>query len=458
MEKTLGKLLIVDDDPDVVTAARLFLKQHAVAVHTENSPENIPGVLSNGDYDLILLDMNFERDATSGAEGLHWLRRILQINPSVVVILATAYGDVELAVRGIKAGAFDFIPKPWQNEKLLATLSAAMRLRSSRREVDHLRLRQRELQTALAPPFHDLIGVSSAMQQVFETVEKVADTDADVLLLGANGTGKELVARALHKRSGRADEVFVSVDMGAVSETLFESELFGHVKGAFTDAREDRAGRFEVASGGTIFLDEIGNLTLPLQAKLLAVLENRTVTRVGSNETIPINVRLICASNRPLHEQVAQDEFREDLLYRINTVEIQLPPLKERLEDIPLLVDHFLEIYSRKYAKPIKRVDPRALERLGAYEWPGNIRELRHALERAVILTDHSILFPEDFLFNPSSRKEEGLTFPDFNLQSVEKTVIRKAIEKHHGNISQAARELGLTRSALYRRLEKYGL
>ena len=296
------------------------------------------------------------------------------------------------------------------------------------------------------------------MQQVFETVEKVADTDADVLLLGANGTGKELVARALHKRSGRADEVFVSVDMGAVSETLFESELFGHVKGAFTDAREDRAGRFEVASGGTIFLDEIGNLTLPLQAKLLAVLENRRVTRVGSNKTIPIDVRLICASNKPLHELVAKDEFREDLLYRINTVEIQLPPLKERQEDIPLLVDHFLEIYCRKYAKPIKRVDPRALERLREYEWPGNIRELRHALERAVIMIDHSILFPEDFLLSPSLRKEEGVTFPDFNLQSVEKTVIRKVIQKHHGNISQAARELGLTRSALYRRLEKYGL
>ena len=459
MEKTFGRILVVDDDQDVLLAARLLLKQHARRVDTESDPSHIPTLLENEAYDTILLDMNYAQDATSGREGLHWLGRILEIDPSAVVILVTAFGDVETAVGAIKAGATDFVLKPWQNEKLLATLSAAMKLRTSRVEVDRLRARQRQLIADTDQPFHDLVGASDVMHQVFDTVERVAGTDADVLVLGENGTGKELVARALHRRSARADEVFISVDMGAVSETLFESELFGHVKGAFTDAREDRAGRFEIASGGTLFLDEIGNLSLPLQAKLLSVLENRTVTRVGSNKSIPIDVRLICATNLPIRERVAAGEFRQDLLYRINTVEIGLPPLRDRVDDIPLLVAHFLGQYTRKYQKPQMQVHPRALQKLEQYSWPGNIRELQHALERAVILSDGPDIGPEDFLLAaPEASDEESLKLNEYHLETVEKTVIRKAIEKHQGNLSQAARELGITRSALYRRLEKYGL
>lgn len=459
MPPTLGKLLVVDDNPDVLTAARLLLKQHAQAVHTESRPGSIPDLLENGSYDIILLDMNFDRDATSGSEGFQWLQRILEIDPGAVVILMTAYGDVEVAVRAIKEGATDFVLKPWQNEKLLATLSSAMRLRSSRVEIDRLRDRQKGLAEALEGPFYDLLGVSPSMRQVFQLIERVAETDANVLILGENGTGKELVARALHKRSTRQDEAFVSVDMGAISETLFESELFGHVKGAFTDARQDRVGRFEIAHGGTLFLDEIGNLPLPLQPKLLAVLERRQLTRVGSNQPIPIDVRLVCASNMPLHDLISQNAFREDLLYRINTVEIHLPPLRERTEDISLLADDFLASYARKYGKSIEGIAPAAMDKLTRYRWPGNVRELRHAVERAVIMSDGATLQPDDFLLSPMTSVEgDGLSFTDYNLESVEKTVIRKAIEKHDGNISHAARELGLTRGALYRRLEKYGL
>ncbi len=459
MSKSFNKILIVDDDEDVLLAARLLLKQHAVLVHTEKDPQMIPNLLKNETYDIILLDMNFSQDATSGREGFHWLGKILQIDPSAVVILITAFGGVETAVQAIKEGATDFVLKPWQNEKLLATLSAAAKLRQSRLEVDHLRSRQKQLSEDLDQQVHNLISAAPAMQDIFIGIRKVAQTDADVLILGENGTGKELVARALHRQSSRSDEVFLGVDMGAVSETLFESELFGHVKGAFTDARENRAGRFEIASGGTLFLDEIGNLSLPLQAKLLAVLENRTVTRLGANKPTPIDVRLICATNMPIQDMVAKNEFRQDLLYRINTVELHLPPLRDRKEDILLLTDHFLEIYCKKYQKPLMRIQPTTLEKLDQYAWPGNIRELQHAIERAIIMNDGRVLQPTDFLLStPGIQDEKGLAFEDYNLEKVEKTVIRKAIEKHHGNISQAARELGLTRSALYRRLEKYGL
>ena len=459
MEKAFNKILVIDDDEDVLLAARLLLKQHAVLVHTEKDPQSIPALLQNESYDIILLDMNFAQDATSGREGFYWLDKILEIAPSAVVILITAYGGVDTAVRAIKEGATDFVLKPWQNEKLLGTLSVAAELRQSRLEVADLRQRQKDLSAALDQPFHDLIGVSPAIQKVFAAVQKVAATNADVLILGENGTGKELVARALHRQSGRADEVFVSVDMGAIHENLFESELFGHVKGAFTDAREDRAGRFEVASGGTLFLDEIGNLPLASQAKLLTVLENRTVTRLGANTPRPIDVRLICATNMPIHDMVGRNEFRQDLLYRINTVEIRLPPLRERPDDIPLLAGHFLETYCRKYHKPLVQIHPTALEKLERYPWPGNVRELQHAIERAIIMTDARLLQPADLLLSsPDTSPQDGLVFEDYNLETVERTVIRKAIEKHEGNISHAARELGLTRSALYRRLEKYGL
>ncbi|MCE5270154.1 sigma-54 dependent transcriptional regulator, partial [bacterium] len=384
---------------------------------------------------------------------------ILELDPQAVVILITAFGDVDMAVRAIKAGAVDFVLKPWRNEKLLATLSAAMQLRLSRREVSRLRSQQSQLSADLDRPFLGLLGVSAPMRAVFETIGKVAGTDADVLILGENGTGKELIARALHRQSRRADQAFISVDMGAVSETLFESELFGHEKGAFTDARQARAGRFEIASGGTLFLDEIGNLPLTLQSKLLTVLERRTVTRLGSNQPLPVDVRLICATNQDIHAQVARGQFRQDLLYRVNTVEIHLPPLRERTGDLPLLLEHFLGLYCRKYHKSAKRLAPATLEKLKRYAWPGNVRELRHAVERAVILSEESLLPPESFTCaGQESRDSAGLVFEDYNMDRVERLVIRKAIEKHSGNISKAARELGYTRSALYRRLEKYGL
>ncbi|MBN1271685.1 MAG: sigma-54-dependent Fis family transcriptional regulator [Candidatus Aminicenantes bacterium] len=458
MDKTSEKVLIVDDDVDILNAARLFLKQYVSLVTTENNPNKIPALLKNENYDVLLLDMNFAKGATSGKEGFEWLDRIHEIDPSLVVILITAYGDVEMAVRAIKEGAMDFVLKPWQNEKLLATLTAALSLRRSKKEADNLRLRQKQLIADLDQPFHDFIGNSPAMTKVYDSTRKVAQTEANVLILGENGTGKELVARELHRQSPRSDEVFISVDMGALSESLFESELFGHVKGAFTDAKGDRAGRFEIASGGTLFLDEIGNLSLPLQAKLLSVLETRKVTRLGSNKSIDVDVRLICATNLPITEMVLENKFRQDLLYRINTVEIHMPPLRDRPEDIPLLVDHFLKIYCKKYNKPQKKWSAATLNKLQKYRWPGNVRELQHAIERAVIMSDSKVLQPMDFFLSVQETKENNLIFEDFNLEEVEKIVIRKAISKHGGNISHAARELGLSRTSLYRRMEKYGL
>jgi len=458
MKKKKGKVLIVDDDEDILQAARLFLKQHATEVHIESSPHTITTLIKNENYDVIFLDMNFAKGATSGQEGFYWLDKILETDPSAVVVLITAFGDVGMAVRAIKEGATDFVLKPWQNEQFLATFNAAINLRYSRVEAESLRSRQKQLSADLDQPFHDFIGESKAIHDVFSTITKVAKTDANVLILGENGTGKELVARALHRQSPRTDEVFIAVDMGALSETLFESELFGHVKGAFTDAKESRAGRFEVASGGTLFLDEIGNLPLMLQAKLLGVIESRTVTRLGSNKSIPVDVRLICATNMPIHEMVTNNDFRQDLLYRVNTVEIHIPPLRERVEDIPLLVDHFLKIYCKKYNKTQKRMSAGTLKKLEKYQWPGNIRELQHAIERAVIMSDSSSLQPTDFLFPSPETKGDGIQLDTYNLEEVEKATIRRVLSKHGGNISQASKELGLSRTSLYRRLEKYGL
>jgi DNA-binding NtrC family response regulator len=458
MVKKTGNILVVDDNEDLLLAARLFLKQHLSVVHTEQDPENLPTLLNNENYDVILLDMNFTIDATSGVEGFMWLDKILRLDPSAVVILITAFGDVEMAVKAVKTGATDFVLKPWQNEKLLATISSALSLRYSKLEVDRLRSREKQLSQDIDQRYHDMIGVSPAIQKVFATIEKVASTDADILILGENGTGKELVARALHRQSPRAGEVFISVDMGAIAETLFESELFGHMRGAFTDAKENRPGRFELADGGTLFLDEIGNLSLAMQAKLLSVLETRKVTRLGSNKPRNIDIRLICATNMPIYDMVAKNDFRQDLLYRINTVEVNLPPLRERQEDIPLLVDRFLAIFSKKYKKDITGISASALKKLQRYHWPGNIRELIHTLERAVILSESKMLQPADFLFPEAGKDVEGVVFENYNLEEVEKTVIRKTLKKHDGNISHAAKELGLTRTSLYRRMEKYGL
>lgn len=454
-----GKVLVVDDDEDVLQAARLLLKKRSTLVHTEKDPEQIPVLLKNHDYDVILLDMNFKQDVSSGREGFYWLDRILDIDPSAVVVLITAFGDVAMAVKAIKEGATDFVLKPWSNDRLIATLHSAMRLRASKREAERLRARQRQLNDDLDHGYQEFVGASPAMLKVFSTIDKVAKTDASVLILGENGTGKELVARALHRQSKRGDEVFVSVDIAAIPETLFESELFGHVKGAFTDAKDDRAGRFEVASGGTIFLDEIGNISPQMQAKLLTVLQRREVTRVGSNTSRSIDVRLICATNMPIYDMIREGGFRQDLLYRINTVEIRIPPLRERTEDVPLLVDHFLETYAKKYQKAVKGVNPAILRRMEKYSWPGNVRELQHMVERAVIMTETNVLQPEDFFFAAEGYDEEdSLSFDKLNLEDVEKLVIRKALDKYEGNITRAADELGLTRASLYRRLDKYGI
>lgn len=462
MNEKVGKILIVDDNEDLLKAAKLFLKRHFAQVDIEKNPEIIPNILNNEQYDVILLDMNFTKDLSSGSEGFYWLNRILQIDPSAVVVMITAYGDVQMAVRAIKEGASDFVIKPWENEKLLATLWAAMNLKQSKQEVNELRSLQKVMIADSNKNFSDIIGQSSAMMKVYETIEQVAKTEANVLVLGENGTGKEVVARAIHRRSARADKVFISVDMGAITETLFDSELFGHVKGAFTDAKEDRAGRFEVASGGTLFLDELGNLSLPLQAKMLTVLQNREVRRVGSNKSKPIDVRLICATNMPLYEMVKQNRFRQDLLYRVNTIELHLPPLRERGDDIQLLTMHYLEHYNKKYGKSISTISPAAMKKMQNYHWPGNVRELQHSMERAVIMSNRNVLQPEDLFLNtrqPTINKDdENLAIEQMHLEDVEKILIRKVLKKYNGNITQAANELGLTRSSLYRRLEKYGL
>lgn len=455
-----AKVLMVDDNEDVLLAGKLLLKPHAGIIHTEKNPELIPQLLRNESYDVIFLDMNFTQDMTSGQEGFYWLNEILKLDPSAVVVLITAYGDVETAVRAVKEGATDFVLKPWQNEKFLATFSSALKLRQSRVEVDNLRERQQMLNEDINHRYPDLIGLSESMNKVFATIEKVAKTDANVLILGENGTGKELVARALHRQSKRADEVFVSVDMGAITQTLFESELFGHVKGAFTDAKEDRPGRFEVASGGTLFLDEIGNIPVELQAKLLTVLQNRQVARVGSNKYKEIDIRLICATNMPIYDMVSENRFRQDLLYRVNTVEIKIPPLREREGDIQVLAEHFLEIFRKKYNKPALRLSPITIKKLEKYHWPGNVRELQHSIERAVILSEGDLLMPNDFFFTSAKGEngEDEVILDNYNLDDVEKMIIRKVVGKHGGNITKAARELGLTRTSLYRRLEKYGL
>ena len=458
MDKELGKILIIDDDEDVLIAAKLLLKKHAKEVIIEKNPKKIPFLMNNGTYDVILLDMNFSHDTTSGKEGFYWLEQILQADPKAVVILITAFGDVEMAVKALKEGATDFVLKPWQNEKLIATLSSAIKLKQSYKEVEKLKSAKKQLEDDISKPFNDIIGDSPAMKNVFSIIDKVAGTDANVLILGENGTGKELVARALHKRSLRKDNVFVGVDMGAITETLFESELFGHKKGAFTDAKEDRAGRFEVASGGSLFLDEIGNLSMPLQSKLLTVLQSRQVTRIGTNKPMDIDIRLICATNMPVYEMVAENTFRQDLLYRINTVEIHLPPLRDRQDDINLLADHFVKVYSEKYRKPLKKLAPSTHKKLSKYSWPGNIRELQHAIERAIIMSEGNVLMPEDFFFLVQKQDSQNEAVDNLNLDDVEKNVILRAINKHSGNISKAAKELGLTRASLYRRLEKHGL
>lgn len=452
-----GSILIIDDDRDVLETARMFLKQEFTTVKIEESPEKIPSLLKSGEYDVILLDMNFKKGVNDGEEGLHWLQQILKLDPQAVVVLITAYGEVDLAVKAMKNGAVDFVLKPWKNQKLLGTILAARQLRQSKKEIEKLKVTQEKLADTLEQPYIDFIGDSPGIQRVQEMIERVAMTDANVLILGENGTGKEVVARALHRQSARNGNVFISVDLGSISETLFESELFGHVKGAFTDAKQDKPGRFEIASGGTIFLDEIGNLSLALQSKLLTVLQHRKIQRVGSNTELPVDFRLICATNMPLYEMVSEKKFRQDLLYRMNTVEIRVPPLRERVDDIPLLLEYYLQRYALKYKRPGMKVDKSVINKLKKYSWPGNIRELQHAVERAVILNEGKIIQSADLLINNGNampkKDHQALTLDD-----MEKQFIQQSLSDHDGNVSNTARTLGMTRTALYRRMKKHGL
>jgi DNA-binding NtrC family response regulator len=445
-----ANILIVDDDTDVLTAVRLLLKSQVKNVVTEKNPEILRGVLRQQKFDVLLLDMNFNASVNTGNEGLFWLRKVKEINPDIAVIMITAYGSIDLAVQCLKHGAADFVIKPWHNEKLLTTISDALKNKGQDR-THH---------------FSDniigksLIGESDLMQDIFLKIKKIAPTDANVLILGENGTGKDLVAQAIHQNSNRADKPFVKVDVGALTESIFESELFGYKKGAFTDAKEDRVGKFETANGGTLFLDEIGNISLRQQSKLLSVLQNRVVTRLGSTEAVPIDIRLICATNLPLSELANENRFRKDLIYRIYTVEINVPPLRDRGNDVVLLAKYFINQYAEKYGKLALEIDPKAIEKLKLYAFPGNVRELQYCIERAVIMSDDEVLQAKDMTFSAieNAANTEGGDDDELKLSAIEKNTILKVIEKNNGNITKAAKELGLTRTALYRRLSKYEL
>jgi DNA-binding NtrC family response regulator len=457
-----GRVLVVDDKRDVLTALRLLLKEYVDVVHTATDPSSIPTLLREHDYDAILLDMNFRQDASSGREGFEWLDKIQDLDPEAVVLMITAYGDVEKAVRAMKEGASDFIVKPWDDADLVASVQAAIKLRRTRAaaEADAPNAPSSPPPSNDAPGFEGILGESDPMQSVFTLIEKVAGTDANVLVLGENGTGKELVARAVHRRSARSDGPFVTADLGALSPSLFESELFGHVEGAFTGAEADRAGRFEVADGGTLFLDEIGNVPQELQKKLLTVLQRREVTRVGDVEARPIDIRLVCATNQPLYDRMDDGTFRQDLLFRINTVEIELPPLRDRGDDVLLLARRFLDEYAAKYDASVEGFTEEARAALRDYHWPGNVRELKHTVERAVILSEADCIGPDDLRFSAPSPEaaSEDARLDTLDLDQLEQAAVRQALSKHGGNVSEAARELGISRRALYRRIEKYGL
>ena len=452
-----ARILVLDDAEDVLLAARLALKRHFAGVETLRVPSDLLPKVSSGGFDVILLDMNFRAGADNGREGLGLMGEVLAVDPDAVVVLITAHGELELAVEAMKQGAADFITKPWSNERLVATLMAAVNLRRARLAAREARTRHRGL-IAASGSGGDMIGTSHAMRAIFDLIDRAAPTDANVLIMGENGTGKELVARELHRRSQRAEEAFVRVDLGTISPQLFESELFGHRRGAFTDAKEDRVGRFRAASGGTLFLDEIGNVPLHLQSKLLSVLERREVVPVGSERAEAIDVRVICATNQPMSRLLDGNLFRADLLWRINTVTIDLPPLRARKEDIAPLVEHYIAFYTQKYNMARKPVTAAALAALGAHDWPGNVRALRHAVERAVILSRGAALEEEDFALPAKGPMTVAEPSAAFDLDAIERDAVKRALEQHQGNISRAAQAFGLTRASLYRRMEKYGL
>ncbi len=457
MQTKKGVVLFVDDDVDVLHTARMILKPHFAKIVTLSEPDKIPAALLEDDFDLVVLDMNFSFGQTSGKEGLFWLRKIKELEPDTHVLMNTAYGDIQLAVEAMKEGATDFLVKPWEQEKLLATVQSVYELSQAKKENKSLNQINKTLSSDIDQSFGEIISKSKSMLPVFEAIDKVAQTDANVLILGENGTGKELVARSIHRKSVRNDKVFINVDLGAISENLFESELFGHKKGSFTDAKEDRMGRFEMANGGTLFLDEIGNLNLGLQSKLLSVIQNREVFKVGSSQAKKIDIRLICATNSPIYQMQAKNEFRQDLLYRINTVEIMLPPLRQRTEDIPLLARHFLKKFTKKYNKSKQKFCDEALQKMQLYDWPGNIRELQHFVERAVILNNDDVIEANSLLLNVQS----GIATKQadtFSIEEVEREVILKALNATHWNMTEAAKKLGYGRSTLYRKIKKYEL
>ena len=456
-----ANILVVDDDDDILTAARLLLRRRFGGIVTCRRPEEIPDLMAAHDFDAVLLDMNFGPGESSGMQGLEWLGRILAIDPQMVVVMITAHGNVDTAVEAMKRGATDFVAKPWQNEKVVATLSAAVKLHRSRVESDSLREANRVLAEAAAPGDRKIIHESDAMREVLSVVERAAPTDANVLILGENGTGKELIARELHRQSARSASVFLAIDMGSITESLFESELFGHRKGAFTGATDDRLGRFQAANGGTLFLDEIGNLPLHLQAKLLSALEQRKVMPVGADKAQDVDVRIVAATNVPAEQLRDEDRFRQDLLFRLNTVEITVPPLRERRDDILPIARHYAALYARRYDKDGIAFSPDAERALVDYDWPGNVRALRHAIERAIILTSDKVLEPGDLQLIETGTASVAAPTPIptvMNLDQMERDTIHRALVKHGFNISHAAKELGLTRASLYRRMEKHGL
>jgi DNA-binding NtrC family response regulator len=450
-----GRLLLADDNRNILQALTLFLQFEFEFIQTVSNTNNLIQELETGNFDIVLLDMNFKAGQNNGNEGLYWLREIKKKFPEIEVIMITAYGDVNLAVTALKDGAADFVLKPWDNEKLIATLKTALRIRKSGLEISELRNKEKSIKTELKPVNSFIIGRSAAMQNVSGLISKVSPTEANILITGENGTGKEMVAREIHRLSKRSDELFVLVDLSSISESLFESELFGHKKGAFTDAHEDRSGKFAVANKGTLFLDEIGNIPLHLQSKLLTVLQTRVVRPVGSNKEIPVDIRLISATNKSLQQLVTTGEFRQDLLFRVNTIQVHVPPLRQRQEDIDELSTHFLKMYGRKYGKPNLKISPKALEKFKTYSWMGNIRELQHTIEKAVILSDGLELQAADFQFGYETVLSN--TLPE-TLDEMEEKMIREAMEKLSGNYTAVAGKLGITRPTLYNKIKKYGI
>jgi DNA-binding NtrC family response regulator len=455
--KKYGKILAVDDNQDLLKSLQRMLKFDFDEFYSSNDPKNIPSILSSKEIDVVLLDMNFTEGDQSGRDGLYWLKRIKQIDESIIVILITAYGEVELAVKAMQEGATNFVTKPWEPQKLIATLQNAIELRRTKLKIEELKKSNESVTQEIQSKIDPIIGNSEALKHILNTVQKVAKTDANVLILGENGTGKELVAREIHNKSERSKKVFLSVDLNALNENIFESELFGHVKGAFTDAKENKIGRIEAASGGTLFLDEIGNLSINVQSKLLTVIQNREFTPVGSSKSIKFDVRLICATNKNIKEMIKNQIFRDDLYFRINTIEITNPALRDRNEDIILIADYFLKKYSARYNKNNIRINAAAYNGLLKYKWPGNIRELKHAIEKSVILNDDGIIKSDD-LFGGNNTLSENNDLFTLNLESLEKSAIEKAVEDAKGNISKASKILGISRTSLYSKITKHGI